>query len=108
MKVNYLTWAAQHCGRERATLWLLAPRWFSNESVEFCFILVFLLWKPRSHYIMKEAEEINREPSFILQKLVFHKIKDSRMPFKILHILSKYMGLSFLAQNAVHDWVLLY
>lgn len=105
-KGNYLTWAAQYCGRETAILWLLASRWFSKESVEFCFIWGFLLWQPRSH-IRKEAEEINREPSFILQKLIFHRIKDSCMPFKILHTVNKYTGLSFTAQNTVRDWVLL-
>lgn len=75
--------------------------------VEFCFVLVFLLRKPRSYYIMKEAEEINHELSLFLQKLVFHIVKDSCIPFKILHTVNSYKGLSFTAQNAMHDWVLL-
>lgn len=98
MKGNYLTWTAQHCGREIAILWLLAFKTVFKRVCGVLFYLGFFLWRPRSH-IRKEAEEINREPSFILQKLIFHRIKDSCMPFKILHTVNKYTGLSFTAQN---------
>lgn len=84
----------------------VAPKWFSKESVEFGFGLVFLLRKPIAFYIMEEAEETNCEQLF-LQKPLLHGVKKSCLPLRILHTFNRYKGLNFTAQSTVSNWVLL-
>lgn len=90
-------WASQSHGRETAILQhghtLLAPK-RSSKSL-WSFDLVFLLRKPRSPYIKKEDEEINGEQTFP-QKLTFHRVKGSCIPFKIFPTITKYKGLLWL------------
>lgn len=70
------------------------------------FGLMFLLWKPIALYLMEETEEINCEQSF-LQKPIFHRVKNSYLPLRILHTVNRYKALTFTAQSTVSNWELL-
>jgi hypothetical protein len=56
VKVIPILWQKNGNSRHEYTKWI-SPEWFSKESVDFCFGLDSLLWKPSAHCLMEETEE---------------------------------------------------
>lgn len=77
-------WWSQHSGREMAILQhehkLLALKWFSKSLWSFGLVWFFPVEIPVILH-NRESSRINSEQWF-LQKLLFHRVKDSCMPFK--------------------------